>query len=92
MGGSTPEELAEQASACVEDGYTAVRLYPFGDFGVFDFEEGRGLESMSYTAMVRNAEERVAAVRDAVGPDVDVMIDVVNRLTPAEAIAVWTCA
>ena len=39
---------------------------------------------MSYTAMIRNAEERVAAVREAVGPDVDVMIDVVNRLTPSD--------
>jgi galactonate dehydratase len=38
--------------------------------------------------MQHNAVERVGAVRDAVGPDVDVMIDVVNRLTPAEAVAV----
>ncbi|MCZ6678096.1 MAG: galactonate dehydratase [Candidatus Poribacteria bacterium] len=88
LGGTTPQVLADQAAARVEDGFTAIRLYPFGDFGASDFEEGRGLENMSYTAMLRNAEERVAAVREAVGPDVDVMIDVVNRLTPAEAIAV----
>ena len=88
LGGSTPQALAEQAAAFVEDGFTAVRLYPFGDFGAADFEEGRGLEKMSYTAMIRSAEERVAGVREAVGPDVDIMIDVVNRLTPAEAIAV----
>ena len=88
LGGSTPAELAEQATARVAEGFTAVRLYPFGDFGQSDFEEGRGLEAMSFTAMQRNAVERVGAVRDAVGPDVDVMIDVVNRLTPVEAIAV----
>ncbi|HIF30653.1 MAG TPA: galactonate dehydratase [Planctomycetes bacterium] len=88
LGGSTPAELAEQAKARVAEGFTAVRLYPFGDFGQSDFEEGRGLEAMSFTAMQRNAVERVGAVRDAVGPDVDVMIDVVNRLTPVEAIAV----
>ena len=88
LSGNTPEALAERAAACVEDGFTAVRLYPFGDFGRSDFEEGLGLENMSYAAMIRNAEERVSAVRDAVGPDVDVMIDVVNRLTPAEAIAI----
>lgn len=88
LGGSTPDELAEQAKARVADGFTAVRIYPFGDFGQADFEEGRGLEHMSFTAMQRNAVDRVGAVRDAVGPDVDVMIDVVNRLTPAEAIAV----
>ena len=42
---------------------------------------------MSYASMLRNAEERVRAVREAVGPEVDLMIDVVNRLSPAEAIA-----
>ena len=88
IGGSTVSELTEQAKERVKEGFTAVRLYPFGDFGKSDFEEGRGLENMSFTAMQRNAVERVGAVRDAVGPDVDVMIDVVNRLTPAEAIAV----
>ncbi len=88
LGGSTPQELAEDAKARVAEGFTAVRIYPFGDFGSSDFEEGRGLESMSFTAMQHNAVERIGAVRDAVGPDIDVMIDVVNRLTPAEAIAV----
>ena len=88
LSGSTPAALAEHAKARVAEGFTAVRLYPFGDFGQFDFEEGCGLENMSFTAMQHNAVERVGAVRGAVGPDVDVMIDVVNRLTPAEAIAV----
>jgi len=87
LGGQTPQALAEEAAAFVAEGFTAVRLYPFGAFGESDFEEGRGLENMSYGEMLRNAEERVAAVREAVGPAVDVMIDVVNRLTPAEAIA-----
>jgi galactonate dehydratase len=88
LGGSTPAELAAEAKERVTEGYTAVRVYPFGDFGSSDFEEGRGLESMSFTGMQHNAVERIGAVRDAVGPDIDVMIDVVNRLTPAEAIAV----
>ena len=86
IGGKTPQALAERAAACVEDGFTAVRLYPFGRFGGSDGEPG--LEGMRYARIIRDAEERVAAVRDAVGPDVDVMIDVINRLTPAEAIAV----
>lgn len=87
LGGSSKEELVEQAKARVEEGFTAVRLYPFGDFGG-SFAEGRGLEQMSFTKMQHTAVEQVGAVREAVGPDVDVMIDVVNRLTPAEAIAV----
>jgi galactonate dehydratase len=89
LSGNTPADLAAQAKARVAEGFTAVRVYPFGEFGGgHSFEEGKGLETMSFTAMQRNAVERVGAVRDAVGPDVDVMIDVVNRLTPAEAVAV----
>jgi galactonate dehydratase len=89
LSGNTPQDLATQAKARVAEGFTAVRVYPFGEFGGgHSFEEGKGLETMSFTAMQRNAVERVGAVRDAVGPDVDVMIDVVNRLTPAEAVAV----
>ncbi|HIG17812.1 MAG TPA: mandelate racemase/muconate lactonizing enzyme family protein, partial [Candidatus Handelsmanbacteria bacterium] len=86
LGGNSPEELAQQASARVEEGFTALRIYPFGDFGAADFEEGLGLERMSFSGMQNNAVERVAAVREAAGPDIDIMIDVVNRLTPAEAI------
>ena len=87
LSGSSPQELADDATARVEEGYTAVRLYPFGTFGG-SFAEGGGLEELSFSGMQRVAVERVAAVREAVGPDVDVMIDVVNRLTPTEAIAV----
>ena len=86
--GSTADALAAGARAAVGDGYTAVRLYPFGDFDGGAGDSGHGLGSMSFTAMQHAAVERVGAVREAVGPDVDVMIDVVNRLTPAEAVAV----
>jgi galactonate dehydratase len=88
LSGSTPEELAEQAHSCVEKGFTAVRMYPFGNFGASSFAEGRGLENMRFRGMVRNAMARVEAVREAIGPDLDLMIDVVNRLTPPQAIEV----
>ena len=88
LAGSTPATLAAQAKARLAEGFSAVRLYPFGDFAAADIEEGLGLENMSFAAMQHHAVERVGAVREAVGPEVDIMIDVVNRLTPAEAIAV----
>ena len=53
----------------MEKGFTALRLYSFGDFGALDFEEGLGLESMSFTGMQNNAVARVAAVREAAGPE-----------------------
>ena len=86
--GDSPVELAEHARSCVEQGYTAVRFYPFGHFGGHDFEKGYGLQAMSFRSMVRNAVQRVEAVRQAVGPDIDVLIDVGNRLTPPEADAI----
>ena len=65
----------------MEEGFTAVRLYPFSPFS-------GGLDQLSYSGRVRVTIQSVEAVRDAVGPDIDVMIDVVNRLTPPEAIAI----
>src|SRR5690606_22549156 len=33
LGATTTAALAEEAAACVAAGFTAVRLYPFGEFG-----------------------------------------------------------
>ncbi len=78
LDGATPEELADDALRRVEQGYTALRFYPLGPFG-------EGLPN-SYQGVVRTMEAHTAAVRDAVGPDLDLMIDVVNRLSVPEAI------
>lgn len=78
--GETPEQLAEDAQRRVAEGYTAVRFYPLGQFNGGEFG------SASYTRIARIGEERVRAVREVVGPDIDIMIDVVNRLTPPEAL------
>ena len=78
--GASPEEMADDAREKVEQGFSAVRLYPLGDRKTFS--------NQSYTEIVRTAEQYVSAVRNAVGPDVDVSIDVVCHLTPVEAIAV----
>ena len=80
VGGSSPKEVADQAREKVEQGFTAVRLFPLGPRAEF--------ADMSYTAITRTAEGYVAAVREAVGPDVDIMIDVVCLLSPVEALAV----
>lgn len=57
----TPEEYAEFALKVVEDGFTAIKIYPFGIGEVVQNE--------------RQIIERVEAVRDAVGDKVDLMID-----------------
>ncbi len=86
--GESAQQLAEDARRRVAEGYTAVRFYPLGAFAPKPGESGTEFSRASYTKIARMAEERVRAVREAVGPDVDVMIDVVNRLQPAEALAV----
>ena len=78
--GSSPEEMADQAREKVEQGFTAVRLFPFGPRAQF--------ADMRYTAIARTAESYVSAVREAVGPEIDIMIDVVCLLSPPEALAV----
>jgi galactonate dehydratase len=88
LAGETPEQLAADARRRVAEGYTAVRFYPLGRFSPLPGEDGTEFSRASYTKIARMAEERVRAVRQAVGPDVDVMIDVVNRLSPPEALAV----
>jgi len=77
--GYTPEVMADDALRRVDEGYTALRFYPLGPFT-------EGLPD-SYQGVVRKMESFTKAVRDVVGPEMDLMIDIVNRLSPPEAIA-----
>lgn len=72
---SSPADLAEAARRSVVDGFDAIKLYPI--------PPGRALEG---TAALRAAEEYVGTIRDAVGADVDLMVDMHGRTTPAMAI------
>jgi galactonate dehydratase len=70
----TPEAIAERAREVVRRGYTAMKIDPFGA-GAMELEP----------AERRRCLEIVAAVRDAVGPDVDLFIEGHGRFSPAEA-------
>jgi galactonate dehydratase len=74
-GCETPEQFAAAAAKVVAEGYTALKWDPFGDADT----------TLGQPAM-RAAVEQVAAVREAVGPDVDLGIEVHGRLAPAWAI------
>jgi galactonate dehydratase len=69
-----PVALAEQAREVVARGYTALKLDPFGA-ALLDLAP----------AEQRRALELVGAVRDAVGPDVQIMIEMHGRFSPAAA-------
>ncbi|MEE2659807.1 MAG: galactonate dehydratase [Candidatus Latescibacterota bacterium] len=75
MGGNTPEDSAATGKALVADGWQYLRMSVNDRDGVLDAR-----------VAVRDAVDHVAAVREAVGPNVDICIDVHTRLDPPDAI------
>ena len=78
MGGGTPEELAKNARAAAEEGFTAVKFDPIP----------AGFQDMTLEGLVRAVVERVAAAREAVGSKVDIIAEFHRKLTPLLAIPV----
>ncbi len=71
----TPEDYAREAKKAVAEGYDAIKI----DFFTFKPEEGKygdedriGLLSPAYINVI---EDRVKAVREAIGPNVDLIIE-----------------
>jgi galactonate dehydratase len=77
-GASEPEQLARRACEVAKRGFTAMKFDPFTN--PWRTHIGRAAEDL--------ARERVKAVREAVGPDVEVLIEVHRRLSPNEAIRI----
>ena len=64
--GETPAALADDARRLVERyGFTALKIGPFA----------ADADTWPWSRQVDSAEERLAAVRDAVGPDIDIGVD-----------------
>lgn len=78
-----PEEYAERAAKAVADGFGALKFDPF-----FINADGARQKPERYLTRERAdlAYERVAAVRQAVGPDVDILVEVHGNLGTASAI------
>ncbi len=77
LGATTPRDLATVAKATVRRGYRSLKLDPF-----------EGVESEPSAPELRLAVERVEAVRSAVGPGIDLMVDCGGRFAAAVAIAI----
>jgi len=73
--GGTPEGFAEAAEQVVDDGYDAMKFDPFGT---------------AWQAMSRkeqnNAVDIVGAVRETVGPDIDLLIECHGRFSAGQAV------
>lgn len=75
FGGTTKEEYTNSARVSASAGFTALKT------GVLD-----AVDIIDHPALVDQAVERFAEIREAVGPKVDVGIDFHGRCSPAMAI------
>ena len=73
----TPEDFARAAKAAVAKGYLGLKFDPFGA-GYYEMERKDRLHCVSL----------VEAVRSAVGPDVELLIEMHGRFSPATAIRI----
>jgi galactonate dehydratase len=71
----TPEEFHAAAERAIAKGYRALKFDPFGG-GFYELERS---EKQRIVALVE-------AVRDAVGPDVEILIEMHGRFNPATAV------
>lgn len=79
--GETTEELVAGAKQIVDEGFTAVgHLNPLGD------EDRTESYFETHCGMIRTATERIRRIRDGIGPDVDLCIEIHRPLNPGEAI------
>jgi len=71
----TPEEFHAAARRVVERGYRALKFDPFGP-GRHELEHGERVRAVAL----------VEAVRDAVGPEVEILVEMHGRFAPLEAV------
>src|SRR3981081_2986978 len=73
----TPQEFHAAARRVVERGYRALKVDPFG----------AGSYELSIEER-RRAIGLVEAVRDAIGPDAELLVEMHGRFTPSQAVAI----
>ena len=85
VGCTAPEDFAAAAAATVEAGHKALKFDPFLELGSVSFSYVSGQIAAEDEA---RAVERVAAVRDAVGPHVQILIDAHGQFDVPTAIRI----
>lgn len=76
--GTGTDQLDQQARAAVADGFTAIKFDPLPS----------GYGDLAQARLVRSTVETVATVRESVGPDIDILLELHRKLTPLQAEAV----
>lgn len=73
--GTGTEALVNQAKAAVKDGFTAIKMDPLP----------RNYADLGLAELVRQTSETTHTVRDAVGPEIDLIFELHRKLTPLKA-------
>ncbi len=80
MGGDgpmrTPDDFAASARQAKAEGYTAVKMTPFP----------AGWQALPYPQLIRTNTDIVAAVREELGWDIDIGIEIHRNMVPSEAV------
>ena len=76
MGGGSPDQVHANAKAAVAEGFTAIKWDPIPD----------GFQNMSLAALIGGTVDQVAAAREAVGREVDIILELHRKLTPLQAV------
>ena len=74
--GETPDQVAAHARAAADEGFTAVKFDPLPD----------GYQNMTHARQISSVRDQVAAAREAVGDDVDLILEIHRKLTPLVAV------
>lgn len=75
FGGSTPDKAAQSALSKVAKGWTAIKTVPMPPTNLLEGPK-----------VVKQAAETLRAVREAVGDEIDILLDFHGRVTPQMAI------
>ncbi len=78
MGGGTPDQVATNARAAANEGFTAIKFDPLPS----------GYQNLTTAALVATVVEQTAAAREAVGNDVDIILEMHRKMTPNQSIPV----
>ena len=79
--GRTPAEFGEAAARAMSEGFRAVKCAPFD-------EVSPGCDTAEAVRLARTGVERVAAIREAVGPEVALMVDCHSRFDVESGVVV----
>lgn len=86
VGGATPQSLVDSSRKLLDEGWKVLRISPIVCRG----ERDDGDDGFDPRQAILNGVAHMAALREAVGPEVEIIFEVHTRLSPTRAIELCT--